>query len=165
MSNDLFWPPTEAGSGDRAGGTEPPVPPGRPDRPGRPWRASAVAAGLAALVFGGIGVGVGAEIAGGNSSPTTNNAGLTVAPVSGNVASDPKSLAGVAAKVLPAVVSINVQVSGGGDTGSGVILRQDGYILTNNHVVAAAVDGGGTVTVTFNDGTTAAATIVGADAE
>ena len=175
MSDNLFWPPT-AGDGDPGdtiplpgssgwgGGSYGPPPVA--DRPRRPWRAPALAAGLAALVFGGIGVGVGAEIAGGTSGGTsTSGAGLTVAPASAKTVSDPKSLAGVAAKVLPAVVSINVQIQGGGDTGSGVILRQDGYILTNNHVIADAVGGGGTVTVTFNDGTTAPATIVGADAE
>jgi len=173
MSNDLFWPSseTDAGPGDTmplpgssgwgTGGTDVID---AASRRRRQWRAPAVAAGLAALVFGGVGVGVGAEVAGGNNSPTASG-GLTVAPAGRNVAADPKSLAGVAAKVLPAVVSINVQTGGGGDTGSGVILRQDGYILTNNHVVAAAVGGGGTVSVTFNDGTTASATIVGADAE
>ena len=42
------------------------------------------------------------------------------------------------------------------------MLRQDGYILTNNHVVAAAVNGG-SVSVTFNDGSTASAKIIGTD--
>jgi len=173
MSNDLFWPadtdsapgdtmplPGSAGWGGGYGETPTPA-----DRPRRPWRAPALAAGLAALVFGGIGVGVGAEVAGNGNNTTTSGAGLTVAPAAAHAAADPKSLAGVAAKVLPAVVSINVQVQGGGDTGSGVILRQDGYILTNNHVISAAIGGGATVTVTFNDGTTAPATIVGGDAE
>jgi len=171
MSNDLFWPAdTDRDPGDTmplpgsAGWGAPATGEPRHDRPRTSWRTPAVAAGLAALVFGGIGVGVGAEVAGGDSPPT-NGSGLTVAPASANVAADPKSLAGVAAKVLPAVVSINVQINGGGDTGSGVILRQDGYILTNNHVISAAIGGGGTVTVTFNDGTTAPATIVGGDAE
>ena len=174
MSNDLFWPTANADEhdpgdtiplpGSSGWGVDQPPPATHADRPHRPWRTTAVAAGLAALVFGGIGVGVGAEVAGGDGTPAST-AGLTVAPAAGNVAADPKSLAGVAARVLPAVVSINVQVNGGGDTGSGVILRQDGYILTNNHVIAAATGGGATVTVTFNDGTTAPATIVGADAE
>ena len=183
MSNDLFWPPADAGHdagerdpgdtiplpGSSGWGVDEPVPATRSGEPRRPWRTTALAAGLAALVFGGIGVGVGAEVVGGDSTPAST-AGLTVAPASGRVVADPKSLAGVAAKVLPAVVSINVQVGGGGDTGSGVILRQDGYILTNNHVIAAAIGGGtggngGSITVTFNDGTTAPATIVGADAE
>ncbi|MDQ6649161.1 MAG: trypsin-like peptidase domain-containing protein [Actinomycetota bacterium] len=48
------------------------------------------------------------------------------------------------------------------DTGSGVVIRTDGYVLTNNHVVAAAV-GGGTVSVTFSDGRSVPASIVGTD--
>ena len=43
-----------------------------------------------------------------------------------------------------------------------MILSEDGEILTNNHVVEVAEDGG-EMTVSFNDGTTAAATIVGTD--
>ena len=56
--------------------------------------------------------------------------------------------------MLPSVVSINVTGADESDTGSGVILQSDGYILTNNHVVAAAANGG-SVSVTFNDGSTA----------
>src|SRR5205823_9698969 len=77
---------------------------------------------------------------------------------------NPTSFAAVAARVLPSVVSINVRGSSGSGTGSGVVLRSDGYILTNNHVVAFAV-GGGRLSVLFNDGTTAAARIVGTDQE
>jgi Do/DeqQ family serine protease len=43
--------------------------------------------------------------------------------------------------------------------GSGVVISPDGYIVTNNHVVADANE----VTVTFNDRYTAKATVVGAD--
>jgi putative serine protease PepD len=171
MSNDLFWPPSEGPDDESVARSyaydTAPLPPATPAPTARPWRSTAAAAGLAALVFGGIGVGVGAEVAGGDGASTTvaGGGGLTVAPASSTNVADPKSLAGVAAKVLPAVVSINVQTSGGGDTGSGVILRQDGYILTNNHVISAAVDGAGSVTATFNDGSTATAKIVGSDAQ
>jgi putative serine protease PepD len=43
-----------------------------------------------------------------------------------------------------------------------VVIRADGYIVTNNHVVASAA-AGGDITVTFADGRTAAARIVGRD--
>jgi putative serine protease PepD len=66
--------------------------------------------------------------------------------------------------VLPSVVSINVSGSGQQDTGSGIVLRSDGYILTNNHVVTAATSGG-TVSVVLNDGSTTSARIVGTDQE
>ena len=71
-----------------------------------------------------------------------------------------------AATVAPSVVTIAVSGSAEGQnisgTGSGVVLRQDGYIVTNNHVVAAAT-GGGRVSVRFSDGSTRPARIVGTD--
>jgi putative serine protease PepD len=78
-------------------------------------------------------------------------------PVSAAPILDRKSLAGVAATVEPSVVNI---ATGSGE-GSGVVLREDGYILTNNHVVANA--SGKTVTVTLNNGKKVSATIVGTD--
>ena len=68
----------------------------------------------------------------------------------------------VAAKVLPSVVSIEASGSQESGTGSGIILDNDGHILTNNHVVVPAV-GGGSLKVTLNDGRSATATIVGRD--
>ncbi|MDQ1715513.1 MAG: putative serine protease PepD, partial [Frankiaceae bacterium] len=72
-----------------------------------------------------------------------------------------QSLAKVAAAVTPSVVSIRVTGPSGSGEGSGIILKEDGTILTNNHV---AVEGqGGTITVLFNDGKKADADIVGLD--
>ncbi|MFD0582346.1 S1C family serine protease [Dactylosporangium darangshiense] len=67
------------------------------------------------------------------------------------------NLANVAQAVLPSVVSINT----GSAVGSGVIITQDGAILTNNHVVATAR--GTTVQISFSDGKSAQAQIVGTD--
>jgi putative serine protease PepD len=72
------------------------------------------------------------------------------------------SIAGIASTALPAVVSIAVSGPSGDGTGSGFILRADGYILTNNHVIESAA-GGGEIVVNFNDGSKADATIVGRD--
>ena len=69
----------------------------------------------------------------------------------------------VAHAVLPSVVSITVATATQGGEGTGVILSSDGLILTNNHVIAAAADGNGRVTVTLNDGRSASAQIVGRD--
>jgi putative serine protease PepD len=63
----------------------------------------------------------------------------------------------VAQKDLPSVVTISAKSGSSGGTGSGEIIRSDGYILTNNHVVAPAVNGG-TLSVQFSDGKTAPAT-------
>jgi putative serine protease PepD len=69
------------------------------------------------------------------------------------------SVEDVAAEVLPSVVSIAVQSQQGSGTGTGVVISSDGQILTNNHVVAS----GGQLIVTFHDGSTAQAEIVGTD--
>jgi putative serine protease PepD len=72
----------------------------------------------------------------------------TVVPVA-PVARPQSSVAVIAARVLRSVVSISVESGVQGGTGSGVVLRADGYILTNNHVVASAT-GKPTITVSFN---------------
>ena len=175
MSDDLFWPaPADDAAGASTyaqteqlerpaghGSWEPP----RPPRQRPSWLVPAVAAGAAALVFGGAGISIGAALEDNGGSTPTNSAGFNVSNASSSTLSAaPKSYAGIAAHVLPSVVSINVSGSGQQDTGSGIILRSDGYILTNNHVVAAAT-GGGTVSVVFNDGSTSRARIVGTDQE
>jgi putative serine protease PepD len=71
------------------------------------------------------------------------------------------SVAAIAAAALPSVVSIEVRAQQGVATGSGMILKADGYILTNNHVVAEAASGAD-VTVTFADGHEQSAELVGA---
>src|SRR3954454_1498795 len=166
--SDLFWPaPDDDHVTERLDQPYETVPPAGEPRRERSWRTPAVAAGVAALVFGAAGVGVGAAIVddGGDPGATTSAGGLDVSTASDSAARvDPHSYAAIAAKVLPAVVSINVSGSGQQDTGSGVILRSDGYILTNNHVVTAA-SGGGHVAVVLNDGSTATAQIVGTDQE
>ncbi|WP_255491778.1 S1C family serine protease [Actinotalea sp. JY-7876] len=81
-------------------------------------------------------------------------------PVGSGVSGELEGVAAVAAAVLPSVVSIEVRGQGGQGTGSGFVLRDDGYILTNNHVVAAAADGG-EVVVVLADGAQEPAEIVG----
>src|SRR5206468_1884610 len=95
-----------------------------------------------------------------NAAPHTVTLGTpaTTTPV---VARTPGSVAAVAAKILPSVVSLEVKTGSGGDTGTGIVISKDGYILTNNHVVAAAATGGGKLTVVFPDKSSAKGTIVG----
>jgi putative serine protease PepD len=165
--------PTEPLSG--SWGSGPPSPPsygedltGGPQGPRRRFRNSAVAlVAVTAFVFGAGGVGLGAALVhhdNDNNNVTTSNAGLTVASGSPSaLATSPKSLAAIAARLLPSVVSVNVKGAQESDTGSGVVLRSDGYILTNNHVVAAAANGKGSVSTTFQDGSSASARIIGTD--
>uniref|UniRef100_UPI001180F415 S1C family serine protease n=1 Tax=Streptomyces sp. JHA26 TaxID=1917143 RepID=UPI001180F415 len=74
----------------------------------------------------------------------------------------PDSIAGIAARALPSVVTLHVSGSDAAGTGTGFVLDGRGHILTNNHVVEPAGNGG-EITVTFNSGDTAEATVVGRD--
>ncbi len=73
------------------------------------------------------------------------------------------SVAEIAQRVLPSVVSIEAESKDGGATGSGFVIDSSGYILTNNHVIASSVTSGGTITVRLNDGKSFAAKVVGRD--
>jgi S1-C subfamily serine protease len=76
----------------------------------------------------------------------------------------PGSVADIAARTVPAVVSFEVRVGDEGGTGSGVVIDPSGYVLTNNHVVAPAAQvTGAKIEAIFHDGTRAAAQIVGRD--
>lgn len=90
-----------------------------------------------------------------NGSPTT----ITV-----NDAADATQITAVAAQASPSVVTISVSSDSAGGTGSGVVLSEDGYILTNAHVVT--LDGAvsnPTIKVQTNDGRLLDATVVGVD--
>ena len=139
----------------------PPAPPPPPTPEAPPRRRYAGVAALAtacALVGSTAGVLVGRELAPERTVTTVvGGSGSNAAPVA---AAAPESYVAVAAKVLPSVVSLSVTGNGGRGSGSGVVIRDNGYILTNNHVV----EGAASVRATFNDGSTAVATVVGADA-
>jgi len=137
------------------------LPPNAP-KSRRPWVALMVGAAVTAVVAGGVGGAVGYTAARATTSPaqTTASAGLIVAADTG-VDSPPAdgSIAAIAAALQPSVVQLNVSGSQGSGTGSGFILRSDGYILTNNHVVSTADDG--SIMIVFSDGSKADATLVG----
>ncbi|MDM4720573.1 trypsin-like peptidase domain-containing protein [Micromonospora sp. WMMA1363] len=134
-----------------------PVPPwaapqASPPGPGPGRVVKFVGAGVAvlALMFGsGVAGGALALALGGDSGITRT---YSAAPVI-NSADLPR----IAASVQPSVVSIATD----NGEGSGVILSDDGFVLTNNHVIASA--SGDTVRVIFADGETAQARIVGTD--
>ena len=115
-------------------------------------------------VAGGV---VGGVIANAINSPSSSSSGSSVTsgvPASASGQSQSScEVAPVAQKVLPSVVTISAKGGTSAGTGSGEVIRSDGYILTNNHVIAPAASGGGSLSVMFNDGKTAAATLVGRD--
>jgi putative serine protease PepD len=118
--------------------------------------AGAVIVVLVAALFGGI---AGALIMSGRDSKT---ASLPAAPA-GSAVRPAGSIADIAARALPSVVTIKVTGADTAGTGSGFVLRKDGYILTNNHVVDGAATSG-KITVLFTDGKVSDAKIIGRDA-
>jgi S1-C subfamily serine protease len=87
-----------------------------------------------------------------------------IAQVETPVNRSPGSIAGVAKRVGPAVVSIAIQTPNALAIGSGFVIDKDGDILTNNHVVAVATESpNSSIVVTFSNEATAKAQIVGRD--
>jgi putative serine protease PepD len=134
--------------------------------------ASLVVGGLAGLA-GAAGYSAVDDLAGGGAQQAPSSAGGTRTAIAGSTGSTDSagstgataadgSVEKVAASVLPSVVKINVTGQQGAGSGSGIILSADGEILTNNHVVEVAGNGG-TISVNFNDGSTAKAEVVGTD--
>jgi putative serine protease PepD len=76
----------------------------------------------------------------------------------------PDSIAGVAQRVLPSVVSISTTSRAGSGTGSGFFIRSDGFILTNNHVISDAATNNGKISVKLNNGKRFTARVVGRNA-
>jgi S1-C subfamily serine protease len=124
-------------------------------------RALAVLAVVAVLVgaVGGLVGRIGADGASGLTDPDA-----TLTSVTRATARPPGSVADIAARTVPAVVSIEVRVGEEGGTGSGVVIDPAGYVLTNNHVIAPAAEvEGSRIETIFHDGTRSAARIVGRD--
>jgi putative serine protease PepD len=116
---------------------------------------------VAALVAGGVGGGIGYWAAEHNDNNSTTSS-TTVSDSGSQKALNraPTSVAGIANKALPRVVTIKASGSQESGTGTGFVYDTQGHILTNNHVVAPAASGG-KLTVTFSDGKTYDASVVG----
>ncbi len=119
-------------------------------------KAAAGGAALALVLAGGVAGGAVAALVGHN---TTFASPTAVQPASNRSVT---GIAAIAGAVQPSVVSITVTTQVGQAEGSGVILRSDGTIMTNNHVVAEAAQGG-QISVKFSDGKQASATVLGTD--
>jgi len=133
-----------------------------------------VATGLiCSLLGGGIGGVIGANVASQNNNdtqPISHNGGTNQIQLMGNQ-DEISPVVAIAQKVTPSIVGVKVystynywgrQMTGQG-SGSGIILRDDGYIVTNYHVIENATS----VEVTVNDGTEEGqvyeAQVIGAD--
>ena len=154
QSNDAGLPPN--------GTTPPTFTSGSPERPRR-MRRALIGTAVAAAVIGGA-AGAGTYALADHNGSTTSASGLNITNSTAPAAALTKgTVSSAAAAVTPSVVTIQVAGSSESGTGSGVILRSDGYILTNDHVVSVAGTTGNIVVQTA-DGRSAKAAIVGTDA-
>jgi putative serine protease PepD len=85
-----------------------------------------------------------------------------LAPTPSNATSGSCDTRRIAREVLPAVVTISAKAGAEGGTGSGEIIAADGVVVTNDHVISVAADGG-TIEVILSDGVTKPAELVGRD--
>ena len=113
--------------------------------------ASIVVLALVAGLLGGI--------LGGDATKGLILSGVNLVSSTSTIQRSPDSVAGIAGRVLPSVVSIETMSKDGGGSGSGFVIDTNGYLLTNNHVVADAL----TIRVILNDGREYAAKILGRD--
>ena len=113
---------------------------------------------LIALVVGVVGGAFGASSSGSLFGRSVNLVKTTSA-----VERPAGSVAEIAQRVLPSVVSIEAQSGRGGSTGSGFIIDSRGYILTNNHVIASSAMSGGDIRVRLSDGFSYDAKVIGRD--
>ena len=134
-----------------------------------PWWVPSSAHGKAkfvtrsnALLMAGIAGLVGA-IFGASSSGSLFGYDIKLTSVSPSIDRPPGSVADIAQRVLPSVVSISARGVRGGGSGTGFVIDSNGFILTNDHVISDAAVDGGRIDVQLNDGTTLKATIIGRD--
>ncbi|WP_030610216.1 S1C family serine protease [Streptomyces sclerotialus] len=136
----------------------PPAPPaddGPADAPRRRMRRPVALIAAVALASGLIGGGSAALI---GSATQGGSSGQSTAVVNAGATSS-NGVSSVAKAVSPAIVEIKARTAQGESTGSGVVITGDGEIITNNHVVSGA----GTVSVSFSDGSSKTAEVVGTD--
>jgi len=143
--------------GEPAEGEAKPAKGGRRGRFGLSALALVLVAGLiAGLVGGGVGYWLSERA---HDVLTDPNVKLSKTDTPAN--RPPGSVADIAKRVSPAVVSIDVRTSDAAGAGSGVVIDKGGYILTNNHVVA--FPGSPTIRVVFADRSSSPARVVGTD--
>ncbi len=138
-----------------------PIPPMMVQQPRDPRWKRRIAGGAAVLVLIGGGSSAGAFLTeeylnGGSASAATSTSGTTA---SATTVTEGDELAPIVAKVQPSIVTVLVDSTRESSLGSGVVLSEDGLILTNNHVISS----NGTVSVRLSDGRTVPAKVVATD--
>jgi putative serine protease PepD len=139
-----------------------PEPVADPDAPrDRVWRPVVLLSLVSALLAGLVGGALGATfvLRGTGGGYRAAPGGL---PAPSAAVRPPESLAGVAQRVGPSVVTVRIGGAQGG-IGSGFVVSQDGYLITNQHVIEGAA--GNALSVVFADGSATSATLVGQDPE
>ncbi len=147
----------------------------RKGRGGLFFLGALVAGAIGAVITLGVLAGLGTFTETQSTTPTTvatvTGVTTTSAPVTNQIINRVGSSVNptaVALKVVPSVVTVNVFQEGTDaegtllptGSGSGVVMSTDGYIITNNHVVADSTN----FEVTFEDGRTYTANLIGTDA-
>ncbi|GAB3871718.1 trypsin-like peptidase domain-containing protein [Kibdelosporangium lantanae] len=97
----------------------------------------------------------------GRTGDNLTDSSVTLGPIEPNVKRDPGTIANVAKQVAPGVVSLEVTSDGGGAVGSGAVIRPEGYIVTNNHVIDMGANA--KIVAVFPDGRRLDAKLVGTD--
>jgi putative serine protease PepD len=152
---------TQAGAATPPTAPISPPPSGAPGpRRNRPIAGAVVLSLIVGLVAGSVGGAIGYELAGGGGARAISALDLP-APDALPVANVPNgSVEQVAQRVTPSVVQLRVHGTRVAGEGSGIVLSADGLILTNNHVVEPAANGGDLAAV-LQDGRSVPVQIVG----
>ena len=131
----------------------------------KPFGAGKVAALIVAASLVGGAAGLGGSYLGSTlwAQPTGSTASGPSAITVNNPGSVNETTA-IATEVLPSVVTIQAAGSSESGSGSGVVLSEDGYVLTNTHVVTlGGAEANATIRVTASDGRIYDAEVVGTD--
>ncbi|MGN8553669.1 UNVERIFIED_CONTAM: trypsin-like peptidase domain-containing protein [Microbacterium sp. SLM126] len=152
-----------AAFGPAATGTTPTV--AAPRKPKKASGAGKVVGLIVAAAIVGGAAGLGGAYAGVNLfSPTGTVPAAGPSTVTVNDTDSVNQTTAIAAKVVPSVVTIAATSDAGSGTGSGVVLSEDGYVVTNTHVVTLdGATGDATIRVTTSDGRVFDAEVVGTD--
>jgi putative serine protease PepD len=139
----------------------PPDPPDLRSGPPRSLGLVAVVSLIVGLLAGALGAAIGYTAA------TRREASHAALGVGSGAAAPPQrapeSLAALVARVMPSVVTVQGVGSQGESLGSGFFITADGFVLTNEHVIADVPDEA--IRVTLSDARTLTAHVVGRDAE